>query len=299
VTEQRFPDALLRHRPVASHTGPFTLRPFLETWWDHLGGDDELAIVATETGSLPLRIHEGRLMFCGDADLTDYHSPLGDTASAIAAATAAHQGRSFTFDSLPTEAATPIGDALAAGGQAHTTAEDGETVVIDLRGGVDAWLAGLRKKDRHEIRRKWRNFTDALGEPRLERRDSGEAAALFAELHRSSDGAKGRFMVPELETFFADLVRRAGATVDVLVVGSDVVAAAFGFAEPDGYYLYNSAYDSAAAHASPGIVLLTAMIQRLCDEGVARLDLLKGDERYKFRLGGRARQLYRIEGTFS
>lgn len=299
MKRQPFPKSQLHHQPVADHTGPFPLPRFLETWWEHLGADDHLAVVSTATGSMPLVIHEGRLVFCGDADVTDYHSPLGDTAAAITEAAAAHAGRPFSFDSLPAEASTAIGDALAAGGHVHTTEDDTVTMVIDLDDGIDGWLASMRKKDRHEARRKWRNFADALGEPRLERRDSDEAVARFAELHRASGGAKGAFMVPALERFFVDLVRRAGATVDVLIAGSDVVAAAFGFAEPDGYYLYNTAFDPAVADASPGIVLLIAMIRQLAGEGVARLDLLKGDERYKFRLGAAPRKLYRIEGRFS
>ena len=51
--------------------------------------------------------------------------------------------------------------------------------------------------------------------------------------------------------------------------------------------------------ASPGIVLLAVVIERLIADGVSRLDLLKGDEPYKFRLGATPRQLYRIEGTFA
>lgn len=293
-----FTDAGFGRRPVAENTGPFPLRPFLETWWDHLGAGDELAIVSTEQGTLPLRVHEGRVQFCGDADLTDYHSPLGNTASGLAAAAAAHSGHPYSFDSLPGEAASEIADALEAGGHAHATADDGVTMIVDLSGGVDGWLGDLRKKDRHELRRKRRNFSDALGEPRLERHDSDEAVALFVDLHRTAEGAKGDFMVQAHEAFFADLVRRAGATVDLLVAGDGVVAAGFGFAEADGYYLYNSAYDRGVADASPGIVLLTALVEHLAAEGIDRLDLLKGDEAYKFRLGGKPRPLYRIEGTF-
>jgi CelD/BcsL family acetyltransferase involved in cellulose biosynthesis len=299
MTRTGFTDAGFSLLPLAEHTGPFPMRPFLETWWDHLGAGDELAIVSTDEGTLPLRVHEGRVLFCGDAGLTDYHSPLGDAASGLAAAAGAHSGYPFSFDSLPAEAASAIADALEAGRHAHTTVDDGLTMVIDLSGGVDGWLADLRKKDRHELRRKRRNFTGALGEPRLERHDSDEAVALFADLHRSADGAKASFMVPAHEAFFADLVRRAGATVELLLAGAGVAAAAFGFAGADGYYLYNSAYDPAVAEFSPGIVLLTTVIERLTHDGVERLDLLKGDEAYKFRLGGKPRQLHRIEGTFA
>lgn len=106
-------------------------------------------------------------------------------------------------------------------------------------------------------------------------------------------------MRPEREAFFADLVAGAGASVEVLSVAGDAVAAAFGFAGDDGYYLYNSAYASEAAESSPGIVLLATLIDTLIADGVPRLDLLKGDEPYKSRFGGNPRPLYRIEGAFS
>jgi CelD/BcsL family acetyltransferase involved in cellulose biosynthesis len=74
------------------------------------------------------------------------------------------------------------------------------------------------------------------------------------------------------------------------------VAAAFGFGDDRAYYLYNSAYDPGAAATSPGVVLVDLLVRRCLVEGLARLDLLKGDEVYKFRLGARARPLYAVEG---
>lgn len=294
-----FSDRPFRHEPIASHTGPFPFRAFLETWYRHLAAEDELAVVSNEAGTLPLLLRDGRLQFCGDAAVTDYHTPLGETLPAIAEASAAFSGRDFSFDSLPAEAATALGAALVAEGHQHEVVDHEVAMVVDLSGGFDGWMSNLRKKDRHEIRRKQRVFTETLGAPRLDRADTTEAAALFAELHRGSGGAKGSFMAPEREAFFVDLVRDAGATIELLRADPGVVAAGFGFATPDGYYLYNSAYDDHAADASPGITLLAVLIEQLIEDGVPRLDLLKGNERYKFRIGGRPRLLYRIEGAFA
>ena len=269
-------DAPFDHEPVAGRTGPFPHRSFLETWWDHIGRLDRLAIVAAGDGTLPLRLRDETVLFVGDWDLTDYHTPLGDPAACVAVAAAVFSGHRFSFDSLPEEAAAARG-----------------------RSRGDHRLGGLRKKDRHEVRRKRRNFIDALGEPQLERRSDNAALAHFFELHRAASGEKGSFMRPEREAFFADLVRRTGATVELLDAGDDVLAAAFGWADDDGYDLYNSAYSRAAAAHSPGIVLLATMIEALIADGFERLDLLKGDEPYKYRMGAAPRQLYRIEGSFA
>jgi CelD/BcsL family acetyltransferase involved in cellulose biosynthesis len=106
-------------------------------------------------------------------------------------------------------------------------------------------------------------------------------------------------MTPDRERFFAALHREAGAFVDVLRDGAGTpVAAAFGFEDADGYYLYNSAYELEAADASPGIVLVHLLIEHAIRRKVPRFDFLKGNEPYKFRLGAQARPLSRLDGVF-
>ena len=156
------------------------------------------------------------------------------------------------------------------------------------------FLETIDKRQRHEVRRKRRRYEDLLGQPEVDT-DRAGAFERFAELHRGSPGRKGRFMEGEREAFFEDLSRQRGWRVDELFDGDRSVAALFGFADADTYYLYNSAFDNDLAEASPGIVLLTHTIERLSEEGFTRFDFLKGDEEYKARLGASLRQLYRIE----
>ena len=111
-------------------------------------------------------------------------------------------------------------------------------------------------------------------------------------------GPKGGVLTGEMEAFFADLLEVPGARLDLLC-GEDEepVAAAFGFQDERAYYLYNSAYDPRAAAASPGAVLVDSLVQRAIAAGLERFDFLKGDEPYKFRLGGRPRPLFVVEGV--
>ncbi|MEA3510654.1 MAG: GNAT family N-acetyltransferase, partial [Actinomycetota bacterium] len=90
----------------------------------------------------------------------------------------------------------------------------------------------------------------------------------------------------------------AGAAVDLLSVAGTPVAAAFVFTDTDALYLYNSSYAEDASDTSPGIVLLTSMIERSIDDGVRRFDFLKGDEQYKYRLGAIDRPLTVVQGRF-
>ncbi|HAX81359.1 MAG TPA: hypothetical protein DCY40_02185 [Actinobacteria bacterium] len=90
----------------------------------------------------------------------------------------------------------------------------------------------------------------------------------------------------------------AGAVIDVLCDGDGApVGAAFGFEDADTYYLYNSAFHQERSELSPGIVLVTALIDAAIAGGKRRFDFLKGGEDYKARLGAVPRPLFALEGA--
>jgi CelD/BcsL family acetyltransferase involved in cellulose biosynthesis len=287
-------------RPVAPMTGPFPMAPFLEAWTSHHTSSDTRAPIAvTATAALPLWIDRGVVRLSGEADLTDYHSPLGASIDECVALVAHRfSGHTFSFDSLPREALEPFASALAAAGVVPATRRHGATLVIDLPADAETWTASLPKKHRHELRRKRRRFVDILGEPLLQRRTDLEAFEAFITMHRSSRRTKGGFMTDNMERFFWSLIIDADASIDLVSVAGSPVAAAFGFVDANAFYLYNSAYVEDAADASPGIELFASMIERSIDGGLKRFDFLKGDEQYKYRLGAIDRPLTVLEGRF-
>lgn len=104
-------------------------------------------------------------------------------------------------------------------------------------------------------------------------------------------------MTADRESFFRDLASLPAARVDVLAGAAGTpVAASIGFQDDRAFYLYNSAYDPAAAASSPGMVLLWKLFESVVEGGVSLFDFLKGDEAYKLRLGARPRPLYVLEG---
>ncbi len=288
--------------PLASDTGPFALAGFLREWQQHRGPDGKVLLVEADDALLPLYAEHETIRFLGEADLTDYHTPLGtpaavtDLAAAFFAGVPA--GTSFELDSLPLEAVTPLQAGMATAG-IHVEKEEHEVAaVLPLPATFDEWLATIGKKERHEVRRKRRRFEDGLGSPHLMRTEGPDAVKTFAGLHRAAAGEKGGFMTSEMEAFFTRLHEECDAVIDVLTShDGDVVAAAFGFEDDDGYYLYNSAYDPGVRHASPGIVMLASLIERAIDRGYTVFDFLKGDEAYKFRHGAHRRPLYSLTGV--
>ncbi len=285
----------LSGEPVGRHVGPFPQRPFLEIYWRHFGIESPHIVVA-EQAAAALVVVDGVTRFVGEAQLTDYHSTLGVVTPSLIDGMLAVAGAEARcdLDSLPDEVAQPLMAGFAEAGMKTELDRHESCLVLHLPGAAEAaaWEAVLGGRDRHELRRKRRRFREGLGEPELVR--GPLHLSEFMRLHRAAPGEKGGFMTDAREAFFADLLGVPGARLDALMAGDSVVAAAFGFEDEHAYYLYNSAYDPGVASASPGIILVDALIAEAAVSGRTRFDFLKGDEGYKARLGATERPLYRL-----
>ncbi len=283
--------------PLAPGVGAFPHRPFLEAAWRY--ADDPNAVLHIEsstTGAAAIVASNGVIGFAGESNLTDYHTPLGPAgAEALVVALQRFSNMSFRLDSLPAEAVAPISAALSSAKVAATISEHGATAVLELPPTFDEWLASIGKKQRHEVRRKRRKFEAEFGTVTIEHHGV-DAVELFCTMHRLSHGKKGRFMTEQMQKLFTELLSKAGARIHLLVCDGVPLAAAFGFESETGYFYYNSAYDPGAAMVSPGVVLLSAMIEAEIERGATTFDFLKGDEEYKFRHGAVPRPLFVIEG---
>ena len=279
---------------AAADTSVFPGRDFLSRWWAHFG-TGQPRLLEHDTALLPLwHRPDGTLSLVGDEDLTDYHSPLGAGAGALLGGylNDLPPGTRFRFDSLPSEAAAE----LAAGINGVEAVRHGAAFRIDLPASFDDFLAGLSKKERHELRRKYRRFEEVLGRPRL-LGGTPDPVGVFVELHRLAAGRKGKFMTAKRESFFRELALLPATRVDILAGEAETpVAASIGFQDDRAYYLYNSAYDPRVAASSPGMVLLWKLFESAIEGGSVLFDFLKGDEDYKLRLGAQPRPLYILEG---
>lgn len=294
---QVMPTAGSPSSPAASApaVGPFPYREFLEAVEAAVGTPlDAIRVHAAGEAAVAL-VDDTVVRFAGPAHLTDYHATIGTDSALLAEALAGFGGRRFVLDSLPEEGLTVVVDALQSIGADHEIHADEPTAVLDLPATFDEWLMSIGKKERHEVRRKRRRFEAEFGDITVVR-ESGDAVGEFCDLHRTSPGEKGSFMTPAMELLFSDLATEAGASVHRLVCDGRTRAAAFGFETDEGYFYYNSAYDPDAAMASPGVVLLSAMIEDQISRGVGIFDFLKGEERYKYRHGARRRPLAKVEG---
>jgi CelD/BcsL family acetyltransferase involved in cellulose biosynthesis len=251
-----------------------------------------------------------RVRAIGSVALTDYGGPLcaPEATPEVAAGlvswvdTAVPLGFLHLRDvrpelGLPPFLSKPAEDA----GLELTVRKDSTTSILPLPGSWNEYTAALPSKRRHELRRKLGRLERQYAGATVRRSNEGTLErdlASFVALHRQAIGRKSSFMRASRAQFFAALAesfQRAGwLRLHLLEANGFVLAATFGFAARDVFYLYNMAFDRRAARASPGIVLVARVIEETIAEGVHTFDFLRGAERYKFDLGAQPLELERI-----
>ena len=175
---------------------------------------------------------------------------------------------------------------------------------IHLPTSWEEYLQQINKKQRHELRRKIRRFEaipenidwfSVTTEAQLE-----QELPHFFELMAESDPAKAEFIADcANQAFFKSISLSAAQNnwlqLSFLTINGEYCAAYFNFCYANELLVYNSGLSSGryAVH-SPGIVLLTYMIQDALEKGIHTIDFLRGDETYKFRMGGIGEPIYKL-----
>jgi CelD/BcsL family acetyltransferase involved in cellulose biosynthesis len=205
--------------------------------------------------------------------------------------------------------------AAARGWDAHSAEEDvcpvvtllqmpGDVNAVTAEAAWEAYLAGLDKKERHEIRRKLRRVEREAADARIriitgDEPELGLDAAVdrFIALHRLSSPAKDAFMTAEMQAFFHAIARALAGQgwLKLFFLEAGAPAASyFCFDYNDELLVYNSGYDpQVSPQLSLGWVLMARVIRHAIEAGKARLDFLQGSEDYKYRFGGRDTAVYR------
>ena len=156
----------------------------------------------------------------------------------------------------------------------------------------DAYLAGLTKKNRHELRRKKRKFDKENISYKLEESIEQDIFEIFISQHKTSQGEKGNFMTDMVESYFRNLLNLEGWKIYYINTENGVISTAFCYENENGCYLYNSSRNKEFDYINPGIILYDLIIQKLIKREMNFFDFLKGTERYKYDLGGDSVQLY-------
>ena len=303
---------LLEKDPAAS---VFHTPQYLAVWWAEFGAGATLGVIEvldgeTLRGIVAVIRRDDVLTFAGDHDSTDYRGPVSApedrvaVAGAVLDAVADDDWRMFEMDGLAGDSGWPEAFARAAAERGFPVTESQTEACprVAIPGSWEAYLASLPGKMRHEINRKARRLERDAG-PYTVRTATEETLdddlEAFFEMHRSSDGPKGRFMHEGMATFFGSfawmLFSQGWLRLATLEVGGEPWAGVYAFRSGSDWDVWNSAYDHRRRELAPGMVLMAECIRLAAEEGCTTFDLLRGTEPYKYRFGAADVPLIRLE----
>ncbi len=303
---------------------PFLRYEYLCTWWQTRGGgewppESELAIVIARqdrrlVGIAPLfrANHDGRpaLLLLGSIEVSDYLDfivrPADLTAFLdgllpfLAQAVPGWAALDLynLLDSSSSLAALP--QAAAELGWMYAGEKLQHSPYIPLPGDWETYLAGIDKKQRHEIRRKMRRAEE--GETVVKWSITSDPAALEADMDTflalmSQDPEKAVFLTPAMREHMRATMRcafEAGCLqLAFLNIDGKRAAGYLNFHYLDRLWIYNSGIDRSFSEYSPGWVLLGNLLKWANENGIREFDFMRGDEEYKYRFGGVDRYVLR------
>ncbi|MFH0943238.1 MAG: GNAT family N-acetyltransferase [Candidatus Beckwithbacteria bacterium] len=164
---------------------------------------------------------------------------------------------------------------------------------INLPKTFEEYLTSLKRKYRKEIKRKIKRLEEVKYEAVKE-----DNLAEFIRLHRLSDPAKDKFMSEQMADFFKDMFEAKipgwEQRLDFLKIEGKYAAGILSFVNETEWWLYNSGFDPAYSYFSAGVNLKALSIKQAIETGKTKYDFLRGNERYKYELGAKDLQLYKL-----
>ena len=311
----------------ASHV-PFLRYEYLTTWWETLGGGEweagELYVIVARTendeviGIAPLfftKNCDGKdaLMFLGSIEISDYLDLIvrpKDLASFVEVLLEHLTGPEvpawemldfYNFlDDSPTLAA--LKDAADRLGLSFIQETLQPSPYIALPGDWDTYLLGIKKKQRHEIRRKVRRAEGAeegvrwyIVEDESSLDDEIDAFLKLMTYDHHKEAFLTEVMRSQMRSALHTAFQAGWLQLVFLEIGGEKAAAYLNFVFANRIWMYNSGINFDFNYYSPGWVLLAYVIQWGIDNGYEALDFMRGDEDYKYRFGGVNRYVQRVQ----
>lgn len=290
----------------------FVLPAWLKAWWEAFGEQRELYLRTlwddqNVIGLAPLLVNNKTASFIGSADVCDYLDfaiAPGEESNFFEVLLDDLRNEGISrLDLRPVRRDSTVLKYLPSiarnrGYDINCSPED-VSLELDLPPTWNEYLAMLKNKQRHEIRRKLRRLWEA---GRVEHHCAEVSEEVedyldtFLNLFSLSKDEKASFMNPKMESFFRSLAK-AMADIGLLRLGAiqvDKVTAAMtmGFDYDDSHYLYNSAYDPQFSDLSVGLLCKVLCLKESIEKGRKKWNFLKGAEPYKYQLGGQEVPLY-------
>jgi CelD/BcsL family acetyltransferase involved in cellulose biosynthesis len=304
-------ESWLKLQSDSPHRLLFSSPAWSALWWNHFGGNCELhlGLVTDHDGIIgiaPLKITDGTVSFIGSDNVCDFLDFI------------IHPGKEAAFyrtllehlkcsghaalDLSPvlpdSSVCTHLVPEASRQGLTIAVSPDDVTVGLDLPPDLPGYLKLLNSKQRHELLRKERRLHEEGSINYSVKAQAGEhEVETFLTFFRESREDKNKFLTDSMESFFRSVVQIASENqslrLGVLELNSAPVAVTLCFEHKGEMYLYNSGYNPAYRTLSVGVLSKYFCIADSIAQGARRFDFLKGNEKYKFHLGGRETGLFR------
>jgi CelD/BcsL family acetyltransferase involved in cellulose biosynthesis len=310
----------------ASHV-PFLKFEYIKTWWQTLGGGEwshgDLYVAAARSedrslaGIAPLffttnREGEPALMFLGSIEISDYldlivcQDELPDFLNSLLDHLASEQAPGWrVLDWYNILESSPTLSVLEKVAQARGWQVEIQPLqhcpYIPLPGDWETYLAGIDKKQRHEIRRKMRRLEEQSLPVRwyiVEDKDQldneiDDFLSLMAQ-----DPEKDRFLTDGMRAQMHASIQTAFQAgwlqLAFIEIDGQKAAGYLNFDYANHIWVYNSGLNFAFRELSPGWVLLGYLLQWANQNKRCAFDFMRGDEDYKYRFGAKDRRVMRI-----
>jgi CelD/BcsL family acetyltransferase involved in cellulose biosynthesis len=293
----------------------FVLPAWMRVWWQVFGSGEEMFIRTVRDGDkiigiAPLMVKDGTACLIGGIDVCDYLDfvvvPGKEQEFFNVLLDELKKSGIKRLDLKHVRPDSTVLKNLVALAQSRryevTSTKEDVSLEMDLPSAFEEYLEALTTKQRHEVRRKLRRLSE---EGKIEYRfvDSGSAIPTamntFFKMFVESRQDKANFMTERMKSFFnllADTMAGIGLLrLGVLELDNQPVAAIMCFDYNNCIYLYNSGYDPRYTSLSAGLLSKVLAIKDSIEKGKKRFDFLKGEEIYKYHLGGKEVPLYRCQ----
>jgi CelD/BcsL family acetyltransferase involved in cellulose biosynthesis len=274
---------------------PFQTWEWQSTWFRHYRRTKRALLVTVREGNdlvglMPLTRTAGpwRTVRAMGSSASDYLHPAARSGyeEAVSAQVAARLREMRSVDLIDLHQIRET-QPLAQHAPATTKIAQATCLLLDLPHTFDAYLAGLSKSLRYDVRRLERDPRASVEPVSAENLDQG--LQVFFEQHRRrwrSRGQLGAFF-KKSERFHQDwaelAIRRGWLWLSLLKLDGAPVGAIYAMRLGSTCYYYQAGFDPAAAAISPGTLLVAETIRRSIEEGIEHFDFLRGDEPYKRR----------------
>ena len=209
----------------------------------------------------------------------------------------------FDWYNLPADSPTlaALEAESAKRGWTYTVEPFRPSLFVPLPGDFEEYLAGIDKKQRHEIRRKMRRAESDERNVRwyIVTDESTLDAEAEACCHlMAQDPAKQAFLTQTMRSQMKAMIHAAFKAgwlqLAFMEVDGQKAAGYLNFDYWNRIWVYNSGLDFSYRDLSPGCVLLGYLLQWANENGRSEFDFMRGDEDYKYKFGGIKRYVMRV-----